>query len=89
MIYAMLEFSMKRFINLGPVNMYLEMKDNETDEFVWMNCCVCALCYFFHMGSTGENLSSDVCEQRRRRPACTSAQSDQRLCYSPIEKYHI
>ena len=26
---------------------------------------------------------------RRRRPACASAQSDQRLCYSLIVKYHI
>ena len=39
--------------------------------------------------STRENLSSGVCEQHRRRPACASAQSDQRLCYSLFEKYHI
>ena len=25
--------------------------------------------------------ASKVCEQHRRRPACASAQSDQRLCY--------
>ena len=31
--------------------------------------------------SSRENLSSGVCEQQRRRPACASAQSDQRLCY--------
>ena len=36
-----------------------------------------------------ETLSSGVCEQQRRRPACASAQSDQRLCYSLIGKYHI
>ena len=30
-----------------------------------------------------------ACEQQRRRPACTSAQSDQRLCYSLIGKYNI
>ena len=36
-----------------------------------------------------ENLSSGVCEQQRRRPACASAQSDQRLWYSLIGKYHI
>ena len=30
-----------------------------------------------------------VCEQQRRRPACASAQSDQRLRYSLIGKYHI
>ena len=35
--------------------------------------------------STGENLSSGVCEQQRPRPACTFAQSDQRLCYLPIK----
>ena len=32
--------------------------------------------------STRANLSSGVCKQHRRRPACASAQSDQRLCYS-------
>ena len=32
--------------------------------------------------STQVNLSSEVCEQQRHRPACVSAQSDQRLCYS-------
>ena len=36
-----------------------------------------------------KNLSSVVCEQIRRRPTCTSTQSDQCLCYSFIEKYHI
>ena len=39
--------------------------------------------------SSRENLSSGVCEQHRRRPACASAQSDQRLCYSLFWKYHI
>ena len=29
-----------------------------------------------------QNLSSEVCEQQRPRPACASAQPDQRLCYS-------
>ena len=33
--------------------------------------------------------SSVVCEQQKRRPACASAQSDQRLCHSLIVKYHI
>ena len=27
-----------------------------------------------------ENMSSSVCEQQRRRPTCTDAQSDQSLC---------
>ena len=39
--------------------------------------------------STRENLSSEVCEKRRRRPACASAQSDQPLYYSHFEKYNI
>ena len=39
--------------------------------------------------SSRENLSSGVSEQHRRRPACASAQSDQRLCYSPLRKYHM
>ena len=38
--------------------------------------------------STREHLSSGVCKQHRRRPACTYAQSDQRLCYSRFVKYH-
>ena len=35
--------------------------------------------------STRENLSSGVCEQQRCRPACASAQSDQRLCFRLLE----
>ena len=30
-----------------------------------------------------------VCEQHRRRPACAFAQSDQLLCDSLFEKYHM
>ena len=40
-------------------------------------------------GSPRENMSSRVGEQHRRRPACASAQSDQRLCYSLFAKYHM
>ena len=39
--------------------------------------------------ATRENLSSGVCEQHGCRPACASAQSDQRLCYSLFGKYHM
>ena len=35
--------------------------------------------------SPRENLSSGVGKQQRRRPACASAQTDQRLCYSFLE----
>ena len=38
---------------------------------------------------TRENLSGEVYEQQRCRPACASAQSDQRICYSLFDKYHI
>ena len=31
---------------------------------------------------SSENMSYAICEQQRRRSACASAQSDQRLCYS-------
>ena len=40
------------------------------------------------LNSTRENLTSGVCKQQRHKPACASAQSDQRLCYSLIEKYN-
>ena len=39
--------------------------------------------------ATPENLSSGCCEQQRRRTACAYAQSDQRLCFSLFDKYHI
>ena len=45
--------------------------------------------FFYNWASTRENLFSGVCKQKRRRPACASAQSDQHLCYSLISKYHI
>ena len=44
---------------------------------------------FIYLASSRENLSSVVCEQQRRRAACASAQSDQRLCFSRFGKYHI
>ena len=34
-------------------------------------------------------LSSGACEQQRCRPACASAQTDQRLCYSLWRNYDI
>ena len=39
--------------------------------------------------SSGEGGGGGGCEQHRRRPACASAQSDQRLCYSLFGKYHM
>ena len=43
----------------------------------------------FNWASSRENLSSGGCEQHRRRPACASAQSDQRLCYSRFVKNYM
>ena len=44
---------------------------------------------YYNWASTQENLFSGVCKQQSRRPACDSAQSDHRLCYSLISKCHI
>ena len=44
---------------------------------------------YSNWASMRENLSSGVCEQQSRIPACASAQSDQRLCYSLIAYCHI
>ena len=45
--------------------------------------------YKYKWASLRENLSSGIWEQHRRRSACVSAQSDQRLCYSLCGKYHM
>ena len=40
--------------------------------------------------STQENMTLGDCEQQRPRPACATAQTDQRLCHSLFGgKYHI
>ena len=39
-----------------------------------------------HMGLDARNQDFVACEQQRRRPACASAQSGQRLCYALSEK---
>ena len=41
-----------------------------------------------HMDLNIRKPVSVVCEQQRCRPACASAQADQRLCYSFIEKHN-
>ena len=41
--------------------------------------------YIIIWASTRENLSSEVWEQQRHRPACASAQSDQCLCFRFLE----
>ena len=41
-----------------------------------------------YMGLNPRKPDFAACEQQRRRQACTSAQSDQHLCYSNSGKYN-
>ena len=75
---------------------YLASKPNVSDQNIWV--CRLIIKRFDRLrhehishdwASTRENLSSGVCEQQRRRPVCAFEQTDQRLCYSLIGKYHI
>ena len=50
-------------------------------ETVWMA--------LFIWAGPWENVSYVICEQQRRRSACASAQSDQRLCCSLLIWYNI
>ena len=47
----------------------------ETSVFIW--------------AGPWENVSYVICEQQRRRSACTSAQSDQRLCCSLPRQFNV
>ena len=49
--------------------------------------CIYSLCIMLDIiwATTGENLSSGVCEAQSCRPACTSVQFDQRLCFRLLE----
>ena len=40
------------------------------------------------MGLLRGNLSREICDLQRRRPACASAQSDQPPCYSLFGKHN-
>ena len=63
----------------GNINMHL--------AGVWKNWCFkCDSGPSIIWASTREN---DGFEKHRRRPACASAQSDQRLCFSLFGKNHI
>ena len=42
-----------------------------------------------HLGLDATKPVFGVCVQHRRRPACASAQSDQRLCYSLFGRNHM
>ena len=46
-------------------------------------------CKILYVGLVGRNMSWEVWEQQRGRPACTSAQSDQSLFYSLFGRDHI
>ena len=41
-----------------------------------------------YMGLDARKPGFGGCEQQRRRPACASERTDQRLCYSRYRKYH-
>ena len=56
-------------------------------ETIWRTTAPDKCNLTLYLASTQENHSLVVCEQQRRRPACESAQSDQRLCYSLNGKY--
>ena len=43
--------------------------------------------YYLEMGLNARKPVFGVHKQQSRRPACSSAQSDQRLCYSHFGKY--
>ena len=67
--------------------------DISAKVFVLRSGTVTPLIFTFAVRSSGsiwawarEDPSSGICEQHRRRPACASAQSDQRLCCSLCEK---
>ena len=59
------------------------MQQNITYNFI------CNILTIIIWASMRENLSSGVWKQHRRRPACASAQSDQRLCYWLVGKYRM
>ena len=42
-----------------------------------------------HMGHVARKANCVACEQQSRRPDCSAAQSDQRLCYSLLGKYNF
>ena len=55
----------------------------------WVMLFGCSKWVKMHMGLVERKPDFGGCEQQKRKPACASAQSDQRLCYSLIIKYHI
>ena len=67
-----------------------ELMTKKIITFLRSKSCLTGLMYHIYIwASSQENLSSGVCEQLRCRPACASAQTDQRLYYSLTGKYHI
>ena len=51
-------------------------------KFVMTECSKAQIRLTGHRARSCENVSYAICEQQRRRSACASAQSDQRLCCS-------
>ena len=67
----------------GKLRLWSDCSDAQNDMTL-----LCTYMPTYKWASTRENLSSGVCEQHRRWPACATVQSDQRLCKSLFEKYH-
>ena len=66
------------------MTVYCKLQKEKKVQKRVIQCFLADNCFVI-WASTQENLSSRVCEQHRPRPACASAQSDQRLCYSLFE----
>ena len=83
------------------INLHESMRpgrDRTGNPRISSQTCICSQTHYrlgftarlkYMWASTRKNVSSGVCEQHRRRPACASGQSDQRLCYSRFGRHHI
>ena len=74
---------MRRVYNPYPTNIFLLKMS------AFYLCCIYSSTLQATFGPQCEKTCLRDFIQQRCRPACTSAQSDQRLCYSLIVKYYI
>ena len=70
----------------ASVDSWLTFSGSQTEEAEGI---VDAFAGKYYMGLEARKPVFGVCKQQRRRPACASAQSNQRLCYWLFGKYHI
>ena len=79
------------FSMYGKQNLSKANQNKESFDFIYLRYFLILQSLFLSLqiwASTQENLSSGVLEHQRCRPACTSVQTDQRLCYSFTGEYH-